>query len=127
MPSALTRHPLLSNRLVQVGLLGVALVVLLAVVAAAQGWWWLVVLCGMLMLTAILAVALDADRRVRELRAFVRAQIAALDTTGGRGAPSEEDVVGAVRLLQAQYTGRLDRLQDSIEALIAQGRPDDRG
>ncbi|GGK73602.1 hypothetical protein [Ornithinimicrobium pekingense] len=96
-----------------------------AVVAAVLHWWWLVVLAGMLLVSAALLVALDADRRVRELRTFVRAQVAAIDTTGGRAAPSTEDVVGTVRVLQAQYTGRLDRLQDTVEQALR--RRDDRG
>lgn len=108
-----------------VGLGGGAALILLAVLGAATGWWWLVVLSVMLLLTAILLVALDADRRVRELRSFVKAQVASIDTTGGRAAPSQEDVVGTVRALQAQYTGRLDRLQDTVEASIRQR--DERG
>lgn len=91
-----------------------------AVVAAALQWWWVVVLAGMLLLSAGLLAALDADRRVRELRTFVREEVAAIDTTGGRAAPSTEDVVGTVRVLQAQYTGRLDRLQDTVEQALAQ-------
>ena len=101
------------------------LLTLLALVGTLLQWWWLVVLAGMALLTAVLLAALDTDRRVRELRAFVRAQVAAIDTTGGRAAPSQEDVVGTVRALQAQYTGRLDRLQDTLEASLR--RRDERG
>ncbi|MGD8148724.1 hypothetical protein [Ornithinimicrobium sp. Y1694] len=96
-----------------------------AVVGAALGWWWLVVLAGMALLSAVLLVAVDVDRRVRELRGFVKAQVAGIDTTGGRAAPAQEDVVGTVRALQAQYTGRLDRLQDTLEASLR--RHDERG
>lgn len=92
----------------------------LAVVGAVQGWWWLVVLAAMALLSAVLLAALDADRRVRELRSFVRKELAAIDTTGGRAAPTTEDVVGTVRALQAQYTGRLDRLQDTVETTLRQ-------
>lgn len=99
--------------------------IVLAVLGAALEWWWLVVLAVMTLLTAVLLVALDTDRRVRELRSFVKAQVATIDTTGGRAAPSQEDVVGTVRALQAQYTGRLDRLQDTLEASIRQR--DERG
>lgn len=98
---------------------------LLAVLGAALGWWWLTVLAAMLLVTAVLLAAIDTDRRVRELRSFVKAQVATIDTTGGRAAPSQEDVVGTVRALQAQYTGRLDRLQDTLEASIRQR--DERG
>lgn len=92
----------------------------LALVGALLGWWWLVVLAVMALLSAVLLVALDTDRRVRELRAFVRTEVASIDTTGGRAAPAQEDVVGTVRALQAQYTGRLDRLQDAVEAALRQ-------
>lgn len=91
---------------------------LVALVGAVLQWWWLVVLAVMALLTATFLVALDADRRVRELRSYVRTQVASIDTTGGRAAPSQEDVVGTVRALQAQYTGRLDRLQDTLEASL---------
>lgn len=87
----------------------------LAVVGTALQWWWLVALAGMLLLSATLLVALDADRRARELRAFVKEQIGTIDMSGGRGAPAAEDVVGTVRLLQEQFTGRLDRMQDAVE------------
>lgn len=97
-----------------------ALTTLLAVVGAALQWWWLVVLAVMVLGSATLLVALDTDRRVRELRTFVRREVAAIDTTGGRAAPAVEDVVGTVRSLQAQYTGRLDRLQDAVEQVLNQ-------
>lgn len=114
-----------SRQLLLAGIAASAVAAVVAVVGAVLGWWWLVVLAVMGMLTAILLTALDTDRRVRELRAFVRAEVGAIDTTGGRAAPSAEDVVGTVRALQAQYTGRLDRLQDTLEAALR--RNDDRG
>lgn len=98
---------------------------LLAVLGAALGWWWLTVLAAMLLVTAVLLAAIDTDRRVRELRSFVRTQVSAIDTTGGRAGPAAEDVVGTVRALQAQYTGRLDRLHDTLEASFRQR--DERG
>jgi hypothetical protein len=101
--------------------LGLALtggLTLVAVVGAVLQWWWLVVLAVMVLVSATFLVALDADRRVRELRSYVRTQVASIDTSGGRAAPSQEDVVGTVRALQAQYTGRLDRLQDTLEASL---------
>lgn len=87
---------------------------LLAVVGAVLQWWWLVVLAVMALLSATFLVALDADRRVRALRPYVRAQVASIDTSQGRTGPTQEDLVGTVRVLQAQYTGRLDRLQLSL-------------
>ncbi|TQM95182.1 hypothetical protein FB476_0015 [Ornithinimicrobium humiphilum] len=99
------------------GAAGVLTVV--ATVAAALGWWWLVVLAAMLLLGGILLVALDADRRVRALRTVVRAELAKVEAPAApRPAPAGEDVVGAVRTLQAQYTGRLDRLQDTVEQAL---------
>lgn len=102
-------------------LLGAGLAVVLVAVGvagAAVQWWWLVVLAALALQAAVLLVALDADRRVRELRGFVKDQIGQIDMTGGRGAPAQEDVVGTVRLLQEQYLGRLDRLQDTVEASL---------
>lgn len=107
-----------TQQLLLVGAAAAAGLSLLAVVGAVLQWWWLVVLAGMALLSAVLLVALDTDRRVRELRSFVKAQVASIDTTGGRAAPTQEDVVGTVRALQAQYTGRLDRLQDTLEASL---------
>jgi len=109
-----------AQQLLLVGAGAAGALTLVAVVAAALQWWWLVVLAVMLLLSAALLAALDADRRVRELRSFVRKEIGAIDTTGGRAAPSTEDVVGTVRALQAQYTGRLDRLQDAVEQALRQ-------
>lgn len=127
-----------SQRLLLLGAAVGAGLTLLALVGVLLGWWWLVVLAAMALLSAVLLAVLDADRRVRELRAFVRKEIAAIDTTVARAAkaqkpvseapaeekaawtPTQEDVVGTVRALQAQYTGRLDRLQDAVEAALRQ-------
>lgn len=114
--------PVRSQKLLLGGAALGGLLTVLAVVGAALGWWWLVVLCAMALLSAVLLVAIDADRRVRELRAFVRKEIADIDTTGGRAAPTTDDVVGTVRVLQAQYTSRLDRLQDAVEDALRQRR-----
>lgn len=98
-----------------------------AVVGALQQWWWLVVAAAMLLLSAVLVVAVDADRRVRGLRPYIRAEVA----RGGGGAltaaatpppVTDADITGAVRVLQAQYTGRLDRMQTSVEETLAQLR-----
>lgn len=96
----------------------------LAVVGAALQWWWLVVLAGMLLLSGILLAAVDTDRRVRQLRAFVKEEVRAVGRQRVEPDPGpsrlEEHVVGTVRALQAQCTGRLDRLQDSIESVLRQ-------
>lgn len=107
-----------------------AVLTVAAVIAAAQEWWWLVVGCAMVLLTAALVVALDADRRVRSLRPYIRDEV----TRGGPAAPaqvappvSEVDVIGAVRVLQAQYTGRLDRMQAALDEAVALVRAEQSG
>lgn len=71
---------------------------------------------------AILAVQVDSWRRVREQRTFLRDEIRRAADQGPAPAATPtfpvaqpEDVLGAVRLLQAQYTGRLDRMQRTLE------------
>lgn len=107
----------------KVMLAGVALagvLTVLAVVGAVLQWWWLVAAAPMVLLSAVLVVALDTDRRVRALRGYIRAEV-------GSGGPMVEaappvtdaDVIGAVRVLQAQYTGRLDRMQTSVDRALA--------
>lgn len=113
---------------------GIAIVLTaVAVIGAVQEQWWLVVAAGMAMLSITMLVALDADRRVRALRPYIRREVTR--NAGSRGktgkpvpeAPpvSDIDVVGAVRVLQAQYTGRLDRMQTSVDQAIAQLRAAD--
>lgn len=104
--------------------------------------WWLVAVAGWLLGSAVLLVQLDSWRRVRSLRRYVRDQVrgaVAASGVGTGGAQAElpgptsvaptaapEDVVGAVRLLQAQYVGRLDRMQTTLdEALVALRDRDD--
>lgn len=97
-----------------------------AVVGAVQEWWWLVVAAAMVLLSAVLVVAMDADRRVRGLRPYIRAEVArgggALTAAATPPPVTDADITGAVRVLQAQYTGRLDRLQTSVEEALAQLR-----
>ena len=92
-----------------------------ATAAALTGLWWLVVLAGMALLSLVLLVALDIVRRVRETRRFLHGELRRLNE--GSGAPvgsaaTAEDVVGTVRALQAEYTGRLDRLQDAVDEVL---------
>ncbi|WP_420113853.1 hypothetical protein [Pseudactinotalea sp.] len=99
-----------------------------AVVAAMLQWWWLLTLAAMVLLSGAFLFALDADRRVRSLPTW--ATELARRTVASHKPPkppkppapvvvaapaTEQDVLGAVRVLQAQYIGRLDRLQTSIE------------
>ena len=92
-----------------------------ATAAALTGLWWLVVLAGMALLSLVLLVALDIVRRVRETRRFLQGELRRLEADGGSQgppAPTADDVVGTVRALQAQYTGRLDRLQDAVDEVL---------
>lgn len=104
---------------------GIALVLTaLAVIGALLQWWWLVAAAAMILLSAAFLTALDADRRVRDLRPFVRQVASGIgsDATHAEQVPpqlAEADIVGAVRVLQAQYTGRLDRMQASLEQAAA--------
>lgn len=84
---------------------------------------------------AILTVQIDTWRRTRSLRNFVRDEIrsASRDDVGSRHNTvpvTADDVTGAVRILQAQYTARLDRMQDALEEFLAAadrgGAPEDR-
>src|SRR5690606_10798990 len=97
-----------------------------AVVGALLEWWWLVVAAAMTLLSAVFLAALDADRRVRALRPYIRGEVGRGTLRGRAGQPvteappvSDIDVIGAVRVLQAQYTGRLDRMQESIDQAVA--------
>lgn len=101
-----------------------AVLLALAVGGALLEQWWLPVLTLGTLLVLVLLVAIDTDRRVRALRAYVREQVATIDMSGGRGAPAPEDIVGTVRVLQEQYTGRLDRLQDTIEEAVRRRESD---
>lgn len=90
--------------------------------------WSLVALSGWAMGSALLLVLLDIWRRVRSLRRYVRDQVRAAIPEGQLEMPTAptapvmatpEDVVGAVRILQAQYVGRLDRMQTSLDETMA--------
>jgi hypothetical protein len=97
----------------------------LATVAALAELWWLTVLAAMTLLAGAFLLALDADRRVRsfpEFSADLARRTVASYKPPKQPAPvvvaapaTEQDVLGAVRVLQAQYVGRLDRLQTSLE------------
>lgn len=117
--------------------LGLSVLMLLGV---ALQQWLLAAAAGCLLLSASLLVSVDAWRRTRALRIFVRDEIASLaarQAKTARASPAEStdpasavapaDVVGTVRLLQAQYVGRLDRLQASVEALVDHTVAPDRG
>ncbi|KUG52501.1 hypothetical protein AVL62_14350 [Serinicoccus chungangensis] len=102
--------------------LGLVLAVVL-VIGAAIGSPVLAAVAGGLLGTAVLAVQLDSWRRVRSLRTYLRDEIRASRAPAQPAAavagPSEADLLGAVQLLQAQYTGRLDRMQAALDDALA--------
>ncbi|OLT19551.1 hypothetical protein BJF81_08500 [Ornithinimicrobium sp. CNJ-824] len=130
------RHHLVTAAGAVVGLVLAALVI----VGVAQEVWTIAATAGSVLALGILVVQLDTWRRTRSLRAFVKTEIR---RTAGREAENaqvgltyarassvtEDDVMGAVRLMQAQYTGRLDRMQraldDALDRLSAAGAPPD--
>lgn len=106
-------------------LAGLALV---ALIAAVLDWGVLVVLAFAGMLAVLGVVALNTNTLVRSHRqAFdkiVRSggfgPASGALTMSPVGAPaSQEDLTGALRLLQAQYVGRLDRAQSTFERAAA--------
>lgn len=117
---------------------GLALSLLLGAVLLAgllTERWALVALSGWALGSAVLLVQLDTWRRTRSLRRYVRDQVRevtpVVTVAPGSDVPvtaptaSPDDVVGTVRFLQAQYVGRLDRMQTALDEAIATLR--DRG
>lgn len=119
---------------------GVALILSILIVwAVAEREWAVAAGAASAMASAVLLVGLDVWRRVSTLRPFVRTELRRTvnASSGMREAMSsgsvefssvpmpvapvvqQVDVVGTVRLLQAQYTGRLDRMQTSVEMALA--------
>lgn len=111
-------------------LLGLAVLTALALftaITAVLEHPWLPT-AGLAALTLLIGViALDTNRRTRS-----RYGSRALAPQAAPAAPAttEEDLLGTIRLLQAQYVGRLDRAQDSLElatsALLAATEERDR-
>lgn len=132
----------MSTRLISLaGALVGSLLGLLMVIGTLRGQPLLTVIGAALLGVAVLMVQVDTWRRVRSQRNFLRDEIRRVRTAGSHGssgdagpvsdemrtatpawAPpaAQEDILGAVRLLQAQYTGRLDRMQRSLEDGLAQ-------
>lgn len=71
----------------------------------------------------ILLLQVDTWRRMRGMRRFVRDEIrrgaATAPALPTAPAVTAEDVTGAVRVMQAQYTGRMDRMQTSLDEALA--------
>lgn len=101
---------------------------LIALIAAVLDWGVLLVMAFAGMLGVLGVVALNTNTLVRSHRqAFdkiVRSggfgPASGAIAMGPVGAPaSQEDLTGALRLLQAQYVGRLDRAQSTFERAAA--------
>lgn len=109
------------------GLLVVALVG--APVAYALGWHEVV--AALVTLPGVVAAVLALDvrtrlrERVRKAEAWQRALEMRVDKVAAKArpparaeAPTYDDLLGTVRVIQAQYTGRLDRAQSSLDEAV---------
>lgn len=103
------------SRKALLGLAALALPAVLTVVTGMLGHPWLPEACLALLLLEIGGLSLDTNKRARA-RYGMRPAVAP-----ARTAPTttHEDLLGTIRLLQAQYVGRLDRAQDSLDAATA--------
>ncbi|MCE0487008.1 hypothetical protein [Ornithinimicrobium sediminis] len=111
------------SRLVLVlGALAALVLSAVIVVGVAFEQWVLAAAGAAALLSACLLVQLDSWRRARSLRRFLRDELRRGPAVGStdRSTVSESDVVGAVRLMQAQYTGRLDRMQAALDRALAE-------
>lgn len=112
-----------AKQLLILGAAGAVLLSLVAVLAAVFELWWLLAAAVMLLGSASFLTALDASRRVSALRAHtgkelkrIRSEIAATPVVTTPA--TAQDVTGTVRVLQAQYTARLDRMHAAIEHAV---------
>lgn len=130
----------MKSRLLQASLLIAAAFTTLIAVAVAVENWVLAAIGGATLGGAVLIVAADANRQVRAVRRrmqrMAREGVRRPDSEPPQAdVPSDQgetqpppvqveraDVLGAVRVLQAQYTARLDRLQDSVEEALEELR-----
>ena len=117
----------------------VAIVVSVALtVAVALEEWTLATALGAALISTTLLVAADANRQARLVRRkllkLARAGLGTEETPEREPEPREveedevpiqtgrADMLGAVRVLQAQYTARLDHLQASLDEAVAELR-----
>lgn len=112
------------------GGLSIALSILMITAVGAQQWVLAAVAVAVLLSTGLL-VAIDAWRRARSLRHFIRVELrrATAVSPAVQGDPTDsspevttEDIVGAVAVLNAQYTGRLDRMQSALDEALRELR-----
>lgn len=113
----------MTSKRVLAGLAALGGLGLLGVIAAALSWWWLVVATLAGMLAVIGVVVLNTNLLLRAHRkAFDRAGRSfgpGVAPAASPAAGNQADVTGAVRLLAAQYVGRLDRAQSALERAAA--------
>lgn len=110
--------------------LAALIVVVLTVVATpityALGWYELTVLLLAIPGAVASAVALDVHRRVsrdgqrsRRWQKEMDRQVAVLQRPPARAdALTHEDLLGAIRLIQDQHEGRLERAQSSLDEAV---------
>lgn len=110
--------------------LAALIVVVLAVVATpityAIGWYELTVLLLATPAAMASAVALDVHRRVsrdgqrsRRWQKEIDRQVAILQRPPARAdGLTHEDLLGAIRVIQAQHEGRLERAQGSLDEAV---------
>ncbi|HRW01005.1 MAG TPA: hypothetical protein P5314_04435 [Tetrasphaera sp.] len=113
----------MTNKRVLMGLAALGGLGALAFIGAIASWWWLAVAGLAAMLGVIGVVALNTNLLVRAQRsdaAKLRSAVAGGPRSAqGSAQPGEHDLTGTIRLLQAQYVGRLDRAQSSLERATA--------
>lgn len=129
------------SRLLQSSVAAALLLSLTICVAVAWEWWTLAAGAGALLVSATLLVSADANRQARLVRRQLRKQARRPDPVRTPAPPAlpttdvdvpvqetRADMLGAVRVLQAQYTARLDRLQAAVDDAVAElRRENDRG
>lgn len=96
---------------------------LIVVMGVAASNWLLVAVAGVTLVNGTLLISLDAWRRGRMTRNVVRNEIRQLvppkeEKTEAPPLLNPTDLVGTVQILQAQYVGRLDRMQASLDHAI---------
>lgn len=110
---------------------GAVVLVVLAVVAVAVEAWVAAASAAGALALGMVAVQLDTWRRSRSTRAQVRAELARQPAaTRGpatpaavpqtpRAAVGEDDLRGALTMMQAQQAARLDRMQTTLDLALA--------
>lgn len=97
-----------------------AILTLVIMVSAALGAWALAATAGALLLSACFVVQVDCWLRLHAPRQLLTEKQRTPTGSGSAGLGSEGDSTAAVRMMQAQYTGRLDRMQTSLEQALAE-------